>query len=100
MDRIGRPYHGAHTYRAQIINTVQAQVASGNILNYHSYNDLLDKLEGALAQLDDVDDDARAEARGILDKLRSASGKIATGTVASSGGAVIGAPLQQLLNLH
>jgi hypothetical protein len=39
------------------------------------------------------------EARGILAKLRSASGTVATGTATSAGGALVGALLRQLLGL-
>jgi hypothetical protein len=83
----------------QIIYATQAQVAAGDIHNYVSFDDLLDRLAEALTQLDDVDDEAREEARGLLDKLRSASGKVAVGAAASSGGAVLGTLFKQLLGL-
>jgi hypothetical protein len=83
----------------QIINAATAQVAAGDIHNYGSFEELLDRLAEDLDHLTDVDEETRDEARGILDKLRSASGKITVGAAASGGGALIGALLKQKLGL-
>lgn len=99
LDRISNRPRSIATPITQIIYATQAQVAAGDIHNYASFDDLLDQLAEALAQLEDVDDEAREEARGLLDKLRSASGKVAIGAAASSGGAVLGTLLKQLLGL-
>lgn len=83
----------------QIINAATAQVAAGDIHNYGSFEELLDLLADDLDHLTDIDDEARDEARGILEKLRSASGKISVGAAASGGGALIAALLKQKLGL-
>lgn len=83
----------------QIIHAAQAQVAAGNIHNYVSFEQLLDRVDRALEEVDRVDEDTRAEARTMLDKLRAASGTIATGTATSAGGTLLGAVLKQALGL-
>jgi hypothetical protein len=99
LAHIGNLQASSSTRITQIVHATQAQVAGGDIHNYGSFDELLDRLVDALAGLEDIDDEARAEARGILDQLRSASGKVAVGAAASSGGAVVGALLKQLLGL-
>jgi hypothetical protein len=99
LDRVESRQRPAASSITQIINATQAQVAAGDIHNYSSYDELIDRLAEALSQLDDIDDDVREEARGLLDKLRSASGQIAVGAAASSGGAVLGTLLKHALNL-
>lgn len=83
----------------QIVHATNAQVAAGDIHNYVSFDELLDRAEAELGQLDDIDAATQEEARGILAKLRSASGTVATGTATSAGGALAGALLRQLLGL-
>jgi urease beta subunit len=83
----------------QIINAATAQVAAGDIHNYGSFEELLDLLAEDLDHLTDIDEEARDEARGILDKLRSASSKVTVGAAASGGGALIAALLKQKLGL-
>lgn len=99
LAHIGSLQRHSSTRITQIVHATQAQVAGGDIHNYGSFDELLDRLVDALAGLEDIDDEARAEASGILDQLRSASGKVAVGAAASSGGAVVGALLKQLLGL-
>jgi hypothetical protein len=83
----------------QIVNTTNAQVAAGDINNYASFDELLDRAEGELNRLDGIDAATHEDARGLLAKLRSASGTVATGTATSAGGALVGALLRQLLGL-
>lgn len=83
----------------QIVHAAQAQVAGGDITNYVSFSQLLDRVEQAVDEVDDVDEETRAEARGLLDKLRAASGTVATGTASGAGGALLGAVLKQVLGL-
>jgi hypothetical protein len=96
-------YAGGRTRESsitQIVLAEKAQVAAGNIENhFESYNELLDRIAEALEALTDIDEEAKQEARGILDKLRSASGTIATGASASAGGAVLGGVLKGILGL-
>lgn len=99
LDRVRNQPSTAATQITQIIHATQAQVAAGDIHTYVSFDELLDRLTEALTQLEDIDDEARREAHGLLDQLRSASGKVAIGAAASSGGAVLGTLLKQLLGL-
>src|SRR6202035_4408111 len=89
----------AATAITQIVQATYAQVAAGDIHNYGSFDELLDRAEEELDRLNGVDATAQDEARGILAKLRSASGTVATGTATSAGGALVGAVLRQLLGL-
>jgi hypothetical protein len=83
----------------QIIHATSAQVAAGDIHNYASFDELLDQVSEALEHLSGIDEAARDEARGILGKLRSASGTVVTGAATSAGGALLGGLLRQLLGL-
>lgn len=91
---------GAPANVTQIINAVNAQVAAGDITNYVSFTALLDDVQRHLDDLTDIDDNARTEAQGILDKLRSAGMNVTTTAMGSGGGAVIGALLAHLLGIH
>lgn len=84
----------------QIVHAAQAQVAAGDINNYVTFTQLLDRVEQALDDLEGVDEDAREEARGMLTKLRAATGTVATGTASGAGGALLGAVLKQALGLQ
>jgi hypothetical protein len=75
-------------------------VAAGDITNYVSFTALLDDVQRHLDDLTDIDENARTEAQGILDKLRSAGMNLTTTAIGSGGGAVIGALLAHLLGLH
>lgn len=81
------------------MHAANAQVAAGDIHNYVSFNELLDRAEAELKGLDGIDAATQEEAQGILAKLRSVSGTVATGTATSAGGALVGALLRQLLGL-
>lgn len=97
-DRV-QPRTAPATTIMQVVQAAQAQVAAGNITNYVSFTQLLDRVEEALGQVDGVDDETRAEARGLLDKLRAASGTVATESASGAGGALLGALLKQALGL-
>lgn len=84
----------------QIVHAAQAQVAAGDINNFVSFTALLDRVEEALDEVDGVNDDARQEARSMLDKLRGASGTVATGTASGAGGALLGAVLKKVLGFE
>jgi hypothetical protein len=98
LDRV-RGNHPAAPTILQIVNATNAQVAAGDINNYVSFSQLLDRAEDELDRLDGIDATTQEEARGIFAKLRSASGTVATGTATSAGGALAGALLRQLLGL-
>jgi hypothetical protein len=98
LDRVRGDRPAAPTI-LQIVNATNAQVAAGDINNYASFIELLDRAEGELDRLDGIDAATQEEARGIFAKLRSASGTVATGTATSAGGALVGALLRQLLGL-
>jgi hypothetical protein len=99
-DRVKPPNTASAPSVTQIVLATQAQVAAGDInVTYSSYDELLDRIAEALEALTEIDDAAREEARGILGKLRSASGTIATGASASAGGTVIGGILKGILGL-
>jgi hypothetical protein len=84
----------------QIINTTNAQVAGRDVVNFVSFGAFLDAAQDQLDQLSDVNDEDRAEAQSIINKLRSATTQIAIGTAAGGGGAVLGAIFTGLLHLH
>jgi hypothetical protein len=87
------------TSMTQIVHAAQAQVAAGDINNYVTFNQLLDRLEEAIKDVDGVDEETREEARGMLDKLRGSSATVATGAASGGGGALLGAVLKSVLGL-
>jgi CheY-like chemotaxis protein len=94
------PYEGGIPSRVtQIIHASRVQIAGGHMQNVSTYEDLLDRLSDILEQVDNVTPVAREEARGLLDKLRSASGEAAIEAASTSGGALLGSLLKQLLGL-
>jgi hypothetical protein len=83
----------------QIVNTTTAQVAAGDIPNIVSFAAFLDRAEEEIDGLEGVEEEARDEARSLVQRLRAATGQAATGAVGGAGGAVLGAVLKQLLGL-
>jgi hypothetical protein len=95
-DRVrGHQRPAGDTYINQVINAVNAQVAAGDIQNLVTFQALLGRAEQAIDELEEIDEQTRAEAKSLVDKLRGASGGVAT----SAAGAVVGAVLKQLLGL-
>jgi hypothetical protein len=83
----------------QIIHAGQVQIAGRDVHNVSTYEEMLDRLTDAVAQADEVTPAAREEAHGLLDRLRSASGDAAIEAASTSGGALLGTLLKQLLGL-
>jgi len=88
---------------AVIFQTISAQhieqIAGRDVNNITTFDEFLDAAEAAIAQAEDVPEDAKDEARGLLDKLRAGGGTIATGSAASAGGAVLAGILKNLFGL-
>jgi hypothetical protein len=80
-------------------SVVAGQIAAGDITNYVTFSQLLDRAEAELDHLDHVDDHVRDEARTLIEGLRGkaldASGVVITG----AGGQLLGSVLGQLLGL-
>jgi hypothetical protein len=83
----------------QIIHATHAQVAAGDINTYVTFNELLDQVADTLDDLEDIDEDTREDARGILRRLRAASGTVATGATTSAGAALLVEIAKQLTGL-
>lgn len=96
--QLQRPSGNAHV--TQIINAVNAQVAAGDIQNFVTFQALLDRAEQEIDALEDIDEEAREEAKSLLAKLRGATGTVATGAAGGAGGAVLGAVFKKLLGLE
>jgi hypothetical protein len=80
------PHTAANSEPAVPVPRAGAQVAAGDITNYISFTALLDGAQRHLDDLTNIDENVRAEARGILDKLRSAGVNVATSAMGSGGG--------------
>lgn len=78
---------------------VSGQVAGGNITNYVSFTQLLERAESELEHLQGVDDQAREDARSLvqamLGKTRVGAGQVVTG----AGGSLLAGVLAQLVGL-
>jgi hypothetical protein len=90
----------APTSITQIVHAAQAQVAAGDINNYVTFTQLLDRVEEAIDEVDGVDDETREEAHSMVDKLRGTSTTVATGAASGGGGALLGAVLKKILGLE
>lgn len=90
---------GGDTHITQVINAVNAQVAAGSIQNFVTFQAFLDRAEETIDALDDIDEEAREEAKGLVAKLRGATGTVATGVASGAGGAVLGTVFKKLLGL-
>jgi len=60
---------------------------------------VLDRADWALEEIQGVDEETRAEARAMLEKLRGATGTVATGTAIGAGGTLLGPVFKQILGL-
>lgn len=96
-DRVSAPPGPA--IGTQIIQVIQGQVAAGDIHNYTTFLQLLDRAEAEVDQVEGIDDEAKAEAKGLLVKLRAGAGTVGTQAAGSAGGTVLGAIFKQLLGL-
>lgn len=80
-------------------DVIGSQVAAGDITNYVTFNDVLDRAYAELEALDDIDPEAKAEAQGLLERLRAravtGAGEIMTG----AGGAIAAGVIARLLGL-
>lgn len=70
------------------------------IQNFVTFQALLDRAEQEIDALEDIDEEAREEAKSLLAKLRGATGTVATGAAGGAGGAVLGAVFKKLLGLE
>jgi len=89
----------------QIVNAVHAQVAGGdvtgdiNVTTNITFNEFLDQIDDQIASLQGITEEDRAEARGMIEKMRAGAGRLASGTATSAAGAVVGALLKEMLGL-
>ena len=80
-------------------NVINSQVAAGDINSFVTFNDVLDRAYAEVEALGDVDPDVKAEAKGLLARLRTravtGAGEIMTG----AGGAIAAGVISRLLGL-
>jgi hypothetical protein len=83
----------------QIIHATQAQISARDINNFASFDEFVDALREALEGVVDIDVATKQEALGLVDKLRMATGSMATVAGGGAAAAVVGAAIKQLLGL-
>jgi hypothetical protein len=84
----------------QLVFAEQAQVAARDINNtYNTYDEMLDRVAEALAQMSDISEEDRVAAKTMLERLRGKADSVATSAAGSAGGAVLGALFKQILGL-
>lgn len=90
--------HGPST--VQFVFAEQAQVAARDVNNsFNTYDELLDRIAEALANMPDVSDADRDEAKSLLERLRGKADSVTTAAAGGAGGAVLGALFRQMLGL-
>jgi hypothetical protein len=81
-------------------SVIAGQIAAGDITNYVSFAALLDQAEVEITALEEIEDEARAEALGLIEVLRgkaaAASGELLTG----AGGGLLATVFARLLGLQ
>lgn len=81
-------------------SVINSQLAAGDINNFVTFTDVLARAQAEVDALEDVAPQAKAEATGILDRLRAGSITAASGMATGAGGALAAQVLAQLLGLH
>ncbi|HEV3321478.1 MAG TPA: hypothetical protein VG147_04725 [Solirubrobacteraceae bacterium] len=82
-----------------IAHAAEVQVALGDITNYTTFAEFTAAVDTAIDGLVGVDETAKAEAKGILAKMCSKGGEVASAAAGSAGGSLLGAVLKQILGL-
>jgi hypothetical protein len=82
-----------------IAHAAEVQVAFGDIANYTTFAEFTAAVDTAIDRLVGVDEAAKAEAKGILAKMCSKGGEVASAAAGGAGGALLGAVLKQILGL-
>jgi hypothetical protein len=82
-----------------IAHAAEVQVAFGDITNYTTFAEFTAAVDTAIDGLVGVDETAKAEAKGILAKMCSKGGEVASAAAGGAGGALLGAVLKQILGL-
>lgn len=80
-------------------SVVAGQIAAGDISNFVTFRELLDRAEAELTDLDDVDPEAREEAQRMIDALRGKALKATSSVATGAGGALLANILGQLVGL-
>jgi hypothetical protein len=80
-------------------SVVAGQIAAGDITNYVSFADVLDRAAKEITALDQIDQSEREEALSLIDVLRGKAANLSAEVLTGAGGALLGAVLAQLLGL-
>jgi hypothetical protein len=80
-------------------SVIAGQIAVGDISNYASFGNLLDRAETEVMNLDEVNQADRDEALGLIGALRGRAGAASRDVVTGAGGALLAATLSQLLGI-
>ncbi|MCP9490186.1 MAG: hypothetical protein MSC31_09965 [Solirubrobacteraceae bacterium MAG38_C4-C5] len=74
-------------------DVIDSQIAAGNITSYTTFVELLDRAITEIDGIDEVDNETKEEAKGVLARLRGkaaeASGEVATGAAGDLAAAVL-----------
>lgn len=80
-------------------SVVAGQIAAGNITNYVSFGEVLDRAEQELARLEDIDPAAKEEAGKLIQALRGKASEAGGLVLTGAGGQLLGSVLGQLMGL-
>lgn len=96
VERRNAPQNHSVTFNAPVIAD---QVAAGDITNYTSFGDLLDRAETVIVDLEQVDSGEREEALGLIAALRGKAIDVGGGMLTGAGGGLLAGVVAQLLGL-
>jgi hypothetical protein len=80
-------------------SVVGSQIAGGNINNFVSFGDLLDRAEAEIKSLEGVVDEDRDSALRLIETLRGKAAEVSTGVLSGAGGGLLAGVLAQLTGL-
>lgn len=80
-------------------SVVAGQISAGDISNFVSFGDLLDRAEEALRDLENVSDEDRDGALVLIDVLRGRASRVGAQILTGAGGGLLADVLAQLVGL-
>jgi hypothetical protein len=96
LDRASGPAAPAISFNGSVI---AGQIAAGDITNYASFGDLLDRAEAELSKLHTIDGVERDEALGLIEVLRGKALTLSSEVATGAGGSLLAATLSQLIGI-
>lgn len=80
-------------------NVINSQVAAGDINSFVTFIDVLDRAHAEIDALEDIDPEAKEDAKGLIERLRAKAMTGAGEIITGAGGAIAAGVIARLLGL-